>query len=111
MKTTATVVFSYALLVLVGGWFGHVKAGSTASLISGIIFGLALSLCSLGIAKGKALAHYSALILVFFLDAFFTLRFIKTQHFMPAGLMSLLSFLMLLFLALKVRKNFSRSRL
>lgn len=106
MKTTATVVFSYALLVLVGGWFGHIKAGSTASLISGIVFGLALSLCALGIAKGKAVAHYAALILTFFLDAFFTLRFVKTYHFMPAGMMSLLSLIMLLFLALRMRKKF-----
>lgn len=109
MKTTGVVLFSYALLVLVGGWFGYSKAGSTASLISGIAFGLALSLCALGIVKGKAVAHYSALVLTFFLDAFFTLRFIKTHHFMPAGLMSLLSLILLLFLALRIKKKFKNA--
>jgi uncharacterized membrane protein (UPF0136 family) len=105
MKNTAIVVFAYALLILVGGWMGHVKAGSNASLISGIGFGLALSLCSLWIAKGKPAAYYLALILTFFLDAFFTFRFTKTHHFMPAGLMSLVSLVMLVFLALKIQKK------
>jgi uncharacterized membrane protein (UPF0136 family) len=79
-------------------------------LISGIGFGLALSLCSLWIAKGRSAAHYIALILTFFLDSFFTFRFAKTHHFMPAGMMSLVSLAMLIFLALKIQKKIKLRR-
>ena len=68
MKVTATIVCAYALLILLGGLIGYYKAGSIASLISGITFGIALTLCSIAIAKGKILAQYAALILTFFLD-------------------------------------------
>lgn len=109
MKNTAIIMFVYALLILIGGWMGYAKAGSSASLISGIGFSLALSFCSLWIAQGKALAFYIALVLIFLLDTFFTFRFAKTHQFLPAGLMSLLSLGMLIFIALKVKKNFKKS--
>lgn len=110
MKTTAIVIFIYALLILVGGWMGYAQARSTASLISGIAFGLGLSLCSLWISKGRLSAHYIALILTFFLDAFFTFRFAKTHHFLPAGMMSLISLAMLIFLTLRIKKKFNSHR-
>ena len=88
MKVTASIVLAYALLVLMGGWIGYMKASSTASLFSGLLFGTALLLGAYGIYKEKILAQYLTLFTTFFLDGFFTYRFAKTQHFMPAGLMS-----------------------
>ncbi len=105
MKVTATIIFAYALLILLGGLIGHFKAGSTASLICGITFGVALAFCSYAIAKGKILAQYLALILTLFLDGFFTFRFAKTLHFVPAGMMSLFSLAVLIVIALKIRRS------
>jgi uncharacterized membrane protein (UPF0136 family) len=105
MKVTATIVFAYALLILLGGLIGHVKAGSYASLISGITFGAALLLCAYAMAKGKILGQYLALILTLFLDGFFTFRFAKTLHFVPAGMMSLFSLAVLIVIALKIRRT------
>lgn len=109
MKVTATIVFSYAMLILIGGFIGHLKAGSTASLISGITFGTLLTLCAYAIAKGKIIAQYFALILTFFLDGFFTFRFAKTLYFIPAGMMSLLSLAVLIVIALKIRRSVKRA--
>ena len=109
MKVTATIVCAYALLILMGGLIGYYKAGSIASLISGITFGIALVLCSFAIAKGKILAQYAALILTFFLDGFFTHKFAKTLHFVPSGMMSLFSLAVLIVIALKIRRSVKRA--
>jgi uncharacterized membrane protein (UPF0136 family) len=105
MKVTATIVFAYALLILLGGLIGHLKAGSSASLIAGLVFGITLAISAYAIAKGKILAQYAALLLTFFLDGFFTFRFAKTLHFVPAGMMSLLSLAVLIVIALKIRRS------
>lgn len=100
------IVLIYALLILIGGVMGHLKTGSTASLVSGIAFGLLLLLCAASLlTKRKPLwGAYGALILTFILDGFFSWRFIKTHAFLPAGLLSLISLAVLLYLA----KTFSR---
>ena len=109
MKVTATIVFAYSLLILLGGVIGYLKAGSSASLIAVVTFAVLLSLCSYAIAKGKIAAQYFALGLTFFLDGFFTFRFAKTLHFIPAGMMSLLSLVVLIVIALKIRKTLRSS--
>jgi uncharacterized membrane protein (UPF0136 family) len=105
MKVTAIIVFAYALILLVGGFIGYLKAGSTASLISGLTFGGALFLSAIAIAKGKIAAQYIALLLTFFLDSFFTYRFVNSLHFFPSGMMSLLSLIVLIVIALKIRRT------
>lgn len=85
------LILLYALLVLVGGIVGYVKAQSKPSLISGIISGIALlaawaiSLQNLDV--GLAIATGLAIVLLIV----FALRFRKTNKFMPAGLMAILS--------------------
>jgi uncharacterized membrane protein (UPF0136 family) len=105
MKATAVIVCIYGLLIALGGIMGFVQSGSTISLISGSSFGVALLLCSYLIAKGKSAARYAALVLTFLLDAIFTFRFTKTLHFMPAGLLSILSLVVLIVITLQIRKN------
>jgi uncharacterized membrane protein (UPF0136 family) len=86
------VLLLYAVLVLAGGVMGYVKARSKPSLISGLISGAAL-LIAWGITLGNS---YNAGIglatcLAIALLIVFGLRFRKTNKFMPAGLMAIVS--------------------
>ena len=87
----------FGLLTIAGGIMGYVKAGSNASLIAGSLSGLLLLLAafflpshvSLGLALGGIV---SLLLIGYFLPAFF-----RTGKMMPAGMMSLLSVLGMVF--------------
>jgi uncharacterized membrane protein (UPF0136 family) len=105
MKQSGYIVCSYGLLVFIGGLIGHFKAASTASLISGIVFGCLLTATSLMIFKNKMMGIYSALIVTFALDAFFTYRWIHSSKFIPSGMMSLLSLAVIAALVLSLRKQ------
>ena len=81
----------FGLLTIAGGLMGYVKAGSTASLIAGSISGL-LVLAAAFLLPGRAVAGLalggivSLLLIGYFLPAF-----IRTGKMMPAGMMSILS--------------------
>ena len=105
MKITATIVGVYALIILIGGLIGYMKAASMASLVCGLAFSIILFLCAYAISRGKLAAQYVALGVTFVLDGFFTHRFAKTLHFIPSGLMSLLSLAVIIVIALKIRKT------
>jgi len=87
----------FGLLTIAGGIMGYVKAGSNASLIAGSLSGLLLLLAAfllpghapLGLALGGIV---SLLLIGYFLPAFF-----RTGKMMPAGMMSLLSVLGMVF--------------
>jgi uncharacterized membrane protein (UPF0136 family) len=106
MKITATIVGIYALILLIGGLVGYMKADSIPSLVSGLVFSVVLFLCAYAISKGKLAAQYVALAVTFVLDGFFTHRFAKTLNFIPSGLMSLLSLAVIIVIALKIRKTY-----
>ena len=87
----------FGLLTIAGGIMGYVKAGSTASLIAGSISGLLLLLAAFLLPShvliGLALGGIVSLLLIgYFLPAFF-----RTGKMMPAGMMSLLSLLGMVF--------------
>jgi len=105
MKMTATIVFIYGLLVLLGGIAGYVAAASIPSLVAGLACGLVLMGLAIAVSKGSLYSQYFALAFTFLLDGFFTYRFAKTLHFFPAGFMSLLSLVVLIVIALKIRKT------
>jgi uncharacterized membrane protein (UPF0136 family) len=95
MKTQAIIVFIYGLLILVGGIMGHLKANSAPSLIAGIVFA-ALSIASaIVMFKGIEWGHTAALIISSFLALFFMYRFSLSYKFMPAGLMIILSLMVI----------------
>lgn len=84
----------YALMVIGGGILGYVKVQSKASLISGLVSGVALLIAWVltfqNYNTGMALAAGLAIALLIV----FALRFRKTQKFMPAGLLASLSAVM-----------------
>ena len=87
----------FGLLTIAGGIMGYIKAGSNASLIAGSLSGLLLLLAAfllpshtpLGLALGGIV---SLLLIGYFLPAF-----LRTGKMMPAGMMSLLSILGMVF--------------
>lgn len=99
------IVLIYAVFVLIGGIIGHVKAASLASLIFGLIFGLLLVGSAIAMFAKHKFGAYGALALTFMLDAFFTYRFLKTHTFLPAGMLSLISFAVLIYLAISISKR------
>ncbi len=105
MKKTAWIVFFYAALVLVGGIVGHVKSESSASLASGLVFGLLLFLSSFLMFRKKVYGYFGAFFLALTLEAFFTWRFAKTLKFFPAGMLGLLSLVVIVIVACKIGRR------
>lgn len=82
----------YALLLFVGGLVGHYMAGSLASLIMGSTFALTFGI--LAFQKGKTV-NYITIGLTLVMLAFFGYRYSLSFKFMPAGMMCLMSLLLL----------------
>ena len=100
MQTTAIIVWVYGALVLIGGAMGWAKAKSKPSLISGIVFGVALGFFGYGIYQGHASDIRVAAAIAGLLAIIMGVRFAKTKKFMPAGLMTILSALVVVTLLL-----------
>ncbi len=109
-KKTAWIVFLYALLILMGGFIGYFRSASKASLISGLIFGSMLLTSSGLMFQRKTIGAWASLTLAIMLEVFFTWRFAKTLHFLPSGLLSLISLAVIILVALKVSKRLRTSR-
>lgn len=78
---------------MVIGIIGYVKAQSTPSLIAGLVFGVILAVGAY-LNSEKLFAHpnsYLLLVTCIILGVAMGYRFYKTQKFMPAGLITLLS--------------------
>ena len=92
MNQISTLVSNlYAILLILGGVMGFIKAHSKISLITGSISGiLVLLACKIGSKSPKeGYLFISAISLV--LSIFFATRFSHTGAFMPSGLMLILS--------------------
>lgn len=81
-------IWVYLALLLVGGLIGFIKAGSKASLIASVLFGVPLVLTlvfkgSVWMALGFLAAH----------AVYFGMRFARTKKFMPGGLLTIASIL------------------
>jgi len=83
---TNTVLWTYIVLLLVGGLIGFLKAKSRVSLITSAVFAVVLVLTQTGIFEPRA-ARQLANILMAVLLVVFALRLAKTRKFMPSGLM------------------------
>jgi len=102
------LIFLYAVLILVGGIMGHAKAGSTASLVMGVISGAFLLIAAWMMwTKTPSLRRqgaYLALIVTFLLDTFFSYRYMVSMKFMPSGLLSIASRVVILLIVNHLRK-------
>jgi len=87
----------FGLLTIVGGIMGYVKAGSTASLIAGSISGVLLLVAAFLLPSHVVAGLAIGLIVSLLLAAQFLPAFFRTGKMMPAGLMSLLSILGIVF--------------
>lgn len=94
MNFKAVVTFIYAALVLIGGIIGFLK-GSNASLIMGSLFAFLLALSAVGMSKNYLLGKFLAIGFTGALALFFSYRFAGSYAFMPAGLMAILSIIVL----------------
>ncbi len=99
------LILIYTALILAGSLIGFFKAGSCPSLIAGVISTIALALCTFLYHRGVKGAGYGLLFIVLVLDSFFTWRFIKTVAFVPSGLLSLISTILLIIMALHIKKK------
>jgi uncharacterized membrane protein (UPF0136 family) len=86
-----TVLWIYIVLLVIGGLIGFLKAKSEVSLIMSVAFAAALSLC----AAGVIFQPYVADLLLAALLVVFGMRLVKTKKFMPAGLMLVITILVL----------------
>ena len=102
MHIAAYIVTVYAVLVVVGGLIGYLKAKSLPSLIAGTLSFLALLAAAHGMRTGEAWGMPLAIALALFLLVFFSLRYVKSspRAFMPGGLMAILSLFTLVGIAL-----------
>jgi uncharacterized membrane protein (UPF0136 family) len=89
-----TVLWVYIALLIVGGLMGFIKGKSKISLISSLIFAIVLALVALGTIQSK----HVAIGLVAFLLVFFGARFLRSKKVMPAGMMSVVSLVVLILL-------------
>ncbi len=105
MKAAAWVTLIYGLIVIAGGIMGYLKAHSTASVVVGSISGFLLLVSALGMMGRMVAPAYLALLITLALDAFFTYRWLFSFKFMPSGLMSVISTLVLLVLALLIKSR------
>lgn len=107
MKIHAYLIILYAILVITGGVMGLIKAGSVASLAMGCFFGVLLLGSSVALYKQKKVGYLWAFIFTTILFLFFSYRFFKTGTFVPGGIMSIVSLLILVRLLLVPPKKLS----
>ncbi|MDN3506446.1 MAG: TMEM14 family protein [Simkaniaceae bacterium] len=110
MKTPAWITFIYGIIILLGGFMGYTQAASTTSLIMGLVFGVLLLIAAGGMLKNHLLPAYFGIILILLLDAFFTYRWLFTFQFIPAGLLSIISTIVLIAVVLLIRKHLEDER-
>ena len=82
-----TVLWIYIILLLAGGLFGFLKAGSKVSLITSAVSAALLILTAIPGLFGKAMASGLADGIMAALLVVFAIRLAKTRKFMPSGLM------------------------
>jgi uncharacterized membrane protein (UPF0136 family) len=82
-----TILWVYIAFLIVGGLMGFLKAGSKVSLITSVLFAIALALFAAGVLPWAIGAD----VLLGLLLVVFIIRYAKTKKFMPAGLMIILT--------------------
>ena len=104
MKSMGVIVLLYSILVFTGGVIGFITKKSLPSLLMGSLFGLSLLFASVKILTLRKWALYFALGLILTLDAFFSYRLVTSFTLFPAGIMVIITMVVLILLVLKLRQ-------
>lgn len=88
MKKVGHQVMAYGVLTGLGGVMGYVKAGSTPSLIAGLVSGAALCAGAYGLYQQKQWGWWTSLAVTIVLLYQFVPSFKESGKIMPAGIMS-----------------------
>jgi len=94
--------YLFSLLVGFGGLFAFIRSGSLMSLLSGLAFAALLSVGSYKTSQNRKDYHFTLSICVC-LCLLMGYRYLLTNKFMPAGLISSLSISMIVYLIIRVR--------
>ena len=97
MDLTKIVLSIYGILMLGGGVMGYVKAHSKPSLIMGIISGILIFIGVYLLGSNAKTGMMLVTTVSGMLTMVFLLRLLKTQAFMPSGMLLLLSAAVLIF--------------
>mmetsp|Transcript_23935 Transcript_23935/g.60972 ORF Transcript_23935/g.60972 Transcript_23935/m.60972 type:complete len:114 (-) Transcript_23935:342-683(-) len=90
MSSPYPVDMLLAVIVALGGLMGYVRKKSTASLASGLTFGLAYAGAAYSLDQGDTYTgHGIGLGASALLAAFMAGRYVRTGKFMPAGAMTI----------------------
>jgi len=92
-----SVLWIYIILLLIGGLFGFLKAGSKVSLITSAVCAAALIVTAIPGLLAPGLARAVADIIMAGLLVVFAIRLGKTRKFMPSGLMLVITLVALAF--------------
>ena len=100
---TAWLVLIYGLLVAAGGVMGYLKASSTASLIAGLLAGLALAGASAAMLRGNYQTGWwvAVIVALLLLGRFGSVALSKGFKLMPGGVVIILSLIVLAALLLQ----------
>ena len=82
-----TVLWIYILLLVGGGLFGFLKAGSKVSLITSAVAAALLVVTAIPGLLSASFARGTADVIMALLLVVFAIRLVKTKKFMPSGLM------------------------
>ena len=93
----AWVVLVYGILVAAGGVMGYIKASSTASLVSGVIAGLALAGSAMAMMRGQyQMGWWVALVVaILLLGRFGGVAMSKGFSMMPGGMVIVMSLIVI----------------
>lgn len=113
MKRSSYIIYTYCVILLLGGVFGYLYAGSLKSLLTGSAGAISLFLLEKDICSkiNKLKVGISLTLILVFTFVFF-MRWMVTGAWIPSGLLSLISLSVLVFVfinRIKMLKNNRRS--
>lgn len=98
MNWLTIAVFVYSTLIILGGVFGYLKAGSVMSLVTSIVAGVLLDVAAVISLKNQTVGFSIAAVVALTLAAFFGYRLAQTGNLMPGLPALILSIVMLVML-------------
>lgn len=87
MSVSATILWIYIILLLIGGMIGFLKAGSKISLLMSAVSAAILIIASIPSLLQPGARQIVIEVILASLLVVFAIRLSKTRKFMPSGLM------------------------